>query len=50
VAWRGDHVPEDVTAIVERVRGAVRPTYAPQWATPEQFSSLALSPALASME
>jgi 2-polyprenyl-6-methoxyphenol hydroxylase-like FAD-dependent oxidoreductase len=44
VAWRGDSAPDDLQVIVERARGAVRPTYAPEWATPEQFSSLAISP------
>jgi len=42
VAWRGSAPPDDPIGVVERVRGAQRPRFVPEWAQPDDLASIAL--------
>lgn len=43
VAWRGAEAPADALSVVDRVRGALRPRFVPEWADPSDLASIGLT-------
>lgn len=44
VAWRGAEAPTDMLAVVDRVRGAIRPPFVPDWASATDMANLHVPP------